>query len=346
MKVSIAMVTYNHEQYIAKALDSVLMQKTNFDYEIVIGEDCSTDGTRAIVIDYQHRYPDIFRLLLNGKNLGMHKNADQTINACKGEYVAMLDGDDYWTSPHKLQKQVDFFESHLECSICFHDALIVHEDGSKEPSHYRPSQKEFSTLEDLLIDNYIPTCAVMLRRGLIGKVPAWVKTLKMGDWVIYILNALHGKVGYINETMGVYVVHRDGVWSSKGWRHHATAIIELFEALNKHLGAEYRWIIHRILRWRYFSISEQFENAGEVVTARNYAIKSLAKHVAIVIEPLRPGHNKDVNSAGPIPDFMNSVTSAQLLRIIVRLTMEPLLKAYPILHKSLRTAARLINISL
>lgn len=346
MKVSVAMVTYNHEPYIAKALDSVLMQKTGFDYEIVIGEDCSTDGTRAIIIDYQHRYPDKFRLLLNDKNLGMHKNADQIINACRGDYIAMLDGDDYWTSPHKLQKQFDFLESHPECSICFHDALIVHEDGSKEPSPYRPSQKEFSALEDLLIDNYIPTCAVMLRRGLIGKVPEWVKTLKMGDWVVYILNARHGMVGYINEPMAVYLVHRNGVWSTKDWRFHATAIIELFEALNRHLGAEYRGIIHRILRWRYFSISEQFEDAGEVADARNYAFKSLAIHMAILSEPFLPGRNKGLNDENLIPGFMKPVTGAKLFRSVLKLSIEPFLKPYPILHKSLKTAARLMNISL
>jgi len=346
MKVSIAMVTYNHEQYIAKALDSVLMQKTGFDYEIVIGEDCSSDNTRKIVVDYQNRFPGKFRLLLNEKNLGMHRNGAQVLDACTGEYISMLDGDDYWTSPDKLQKQVDFLDINPECSTCFHDALIVHEDGSKEPTSYRPCQKEFSTVEDLLLDNFIPTCSVMFRRGLLKNVPEWVGTLKMGDWLIHILNALHGKVGYINKTMAVYVVHRGGIWSTKDWRYHATAIIELFEALNRHLGPEYEGIIHRILRWRYISISEQHEVVGEVIDARNYAIKSLVMHNAILSESLRLGRNRNAKNDNPVPDYMKSVTSSKLVKTILRLSIEPLVKPYPILHKSLRTAARLMNISL
>ena len=106
MKVSIAMVTYNHEKFIAKALDSVLMQRTDFDYEIVIGEDCSSDNTRNIVIEYKRRYPDNIVLFLNEKNLGMYGNCSQVFQACQGEYIAVLEGDDYWTSPDKLQKQV------------------------------------------------------------------------------------------------------------------------------------------------------------------------------------------------------------------------------------------------
>lgn len=117
MKVSVLMITYNHEKFIAQAIDSILMQQVNFDYEIVIGEDCSTDGTRAIVIQYQKEYPDKIRLLLPEENLGMHKNFVQTFRACQGEYIALLEGDDYWTSPRKLQKQVDFFR--LSSGMCY-----------------------------------------------------------------------------------------------------------------------------------------------------------------------------------------------------------------------------------
>jgi glycosyltransferase involved in cell wall biosynthesis len=115
IKVSVAMITYNHERYIAKALDNVLSQSTNFDYEVIIGEDFSTDNTRSIIIDYQKRYPDKFQLLLNDKNIGMHKNTAQVLRACRGQYVALLEGDDYWTSTHKLQLQVDFLDRHPEC---------------------------------------------------------------------------------------------------------------------------------------------------------------------------------------------------------------------------------------
>lgn len=351
MKVSIAMVTYNHEQYIAKALDSVLMQKTNFDYEIVIGEDCSTDGTRAIVIDYQHRYPDKFRLLLNETNLGMHKNADQTINACKGEYVAMLDGDDHWTAPYKLQKQVDFLESHPECSICFHDSIIVYEDGSKEPSHYRPSQKEFSTVEDILLDNFIPTASVMFRSGLIRRLPDWVNELKMGDWPMLILTAHHGKIGYIDEAMSVYLVHHAGVWSMKDEHFIFLAILEMYEALDKHLGVKFTWITSRILRGRYFVESMRQENIGDLTKAIYYTIKSINKDLLIIIEPIRLTNRDKSYFANALPHVVY-VSSAQLIRRVLKLHVTllrsllstylvPILRIYfPPLYKFLRVIAR------
>ena len=125
MKVSVLTITYNHEKYIAQAIESVLIQEVNFDYELVIGEDCSTDKTREIVIDYQRKYPHKIRLLLNEKNLGMHRNFAQTYHACRGQYIAVLEGDDFWTSPHKLQKQVDFLDNNPDFAICFHNMQVI-----------------------------------------------------------------------------------------------------------------------------------------------------------------------------------------------------------------------------
>src|ERR1700745_2179124 len=112
MKLSVMMITYNHEQFIAQAIESVLMQKVNFDFEIVIGEDCSTDGTRAIVLDFQHRYPGRIALILRPRNIGPMWTKESTLAACRGQYLSILEGDDYWTSTDKIQKQVDFLDSH------------------------------------------------------------------------------------------------------------------------------------------------------------------------------------------------------------------------------------------
>ena len=118
--VSVFMMAYNHEKYISEAIDGVLMQKTNFDFDIVIGEDCSTDNTRQIVLDYQQQYPGKVKLLLHEKNIGAMANQMAVFNACKGKYIAMCEGDDYWTDPYKLQKQVDFLEANEDYSICSH----------------------------------------------------------------------------------------------------------------------------------------------------------------------------------------------------------------------------------
>ena len=119
-KVSVLMIAYNEEQFVKQAIQSVLMQKANFEYELVIGEDCSTDRTREIVLEFQRKYPDRIRLLLAKRNLGASVNWIRTLRGCRGQYVANLDGDDYLTSAHELQKQADFLDAHPECSICFH----------------------------------------------------------------------------------------------------------------------------------------------------------------------------------------------------------------------------------
>jgi len=149
-KVSVLVMTYNHAHFIWQALDSVLMQRTDFAYEIVISEDCSTDGTREIVIDYHSRFRDTICLLLSERNLHSNAVVSRGIRACRGEFIALLDGDDYWTTADKLQTQVDFLEQHPDCSACFHNALTVYEDGSKKPHNWTPvSQHSFMTLADI-----------------------------------------------------------------------------------------------------------------------------------------------------------------------------------------------------
>src|ERR1700733_14979577 len=118
-KVSVFMITYNHEKYVEQAIKSIVTQKVNFDFELVIGEDFSTDNTLAICKKYSARYPDIIKLLPSDKNHGLMGNAVRTLNACTGKYIAMCEGDDYWCDPYKLQKQVDFLETNSDYTICF-----------------------------------------------------------------------------------------------------------------------------------------------------------------------------------------------------------------------------------
>ena len=119
--VSIKMITYNHAPFIAQAIEGVLQQKTNFPFELVIGEDCSTDGTRALVFEYQKKYPDIIRVVTSDENVGMKKNGLRVLAACLGKYIAFCEGDDYWHNLDKLQKQADYLDSHPECGLVFTD---------------------------------------------------------------------------------------------------------------------------------------------------------------------------------------------------------------------------------
>ena len=136
MKLSVFVVTYNQEQYIRQCLDSIVMQQINFDYEVIIGEDCSTDSTSQICDEYAEKYPFI-HVYHHQKNLGLVKNWEFVLNRCTGEYVAMIEGDDYWTNPNKLQTQVAYLEAHTDCQICFYKPSVVFTEYVKEDQKKR-----------------------------------------------------------------------------------------------------------------------------------------------------------------------------------------------------------------
>jgi len=276
MKVSILTITYNHENFIAKALDSVLMQTVNFDYEIVIGEDCSTDGTRDIVLAYRDKHPDKIRLLLPDKNLGMHRNFVETYRACRGEYVALLEGDDYWSRPYKLQKQADFLDANLRCSICFHPVDIVKSDDPLPFSVFPAGfSRAISTLEDLVQENFIPNCSTVFRRGLFHDFPEWFFSLGQGDWPLHVLNAQHGDIGFLDERMAVYRVHQGGVWSGTKVTRRLEAIISAYRTINHHLDYRFDRLIQLRIARCYYDLSVCRERLGEVEEAKGNLRKSL-----------------------------------------------------------------------
>jgi|ERR1051326_7839717 glycosyltransferase involved in cell wall biosynthesis len=270
-KVSVLIITYNHEAYVSQALESVLMQQTNFDYEVVIGDDCSTDRTRKIVIDFQRRYPNQIRLLLPNNNLGMHNNYIETLKACTGKYVAVLEGDDYWTTSDKLQKQADFLDAHPGSAICFHNVEAFYEDNRSSPWNLCPKdQKAISTLEDLLVANFIPTCTVMFRNGLIREFPQWVYTLMMIDWPLHIFNAQHGDIGYLNEVMSVYRIHPNGTFSMKSNIVHQLEFLKMYEWLNNYLPSEYHSIIKNRMFSCWFNLTMAYLEECDMASARRF----------------------------------------------------------------------------
>jgi glycosyltransferase involved in cell wall biosynthesis len=250
MKVSVLLTTYNHENFISQAVDSVLMQETHFDFEIIIMEDCSTDGTRDIVEEYQRKHPNLIRLILSETNRNDNTNFVTAWQTASSQYIAILDGDDYWTSSKKLQKQVDFLDEHPEFAMCFHDAAIIYEDnwkgqdlevgGNPISANYTPGHnKEIWTLEDLLTHNFIAGCSPMLRRDLLKQLPGWYATAAWGDWPLHILTAQHGKIGRINEVLGVYRFHSGGYWSGLSTISKLEAVIEFLESIAHTLDIRY-----------------------------------------------------------------------------------------------------------
>jgi len=264
-KVSVLLTTYNHEPYITRAVESALAQRVNFDYEIVLGEDASSDRTREISVALAEKHPDTIRLLLSdrgqaeawrARGLGGKANFVRVLDACRGDYVAWLDGDDYWTDNRKLQKQVDFLDQHPECAICFHDVLFVHEDESHAPArwssltpllHGGPAGPEAVwSLEDLLGCNYLPSPSIMFRNHLYGELPGWFYETQPGDWPLMVINAAFGQIGYLNEVMAVNWRHEGSFCeTSYGGRPAYTLLVEcrVLERLNAHFDFKYDELI-------------------------------------------------------------------------------------------------------
>jgi len=276
VKVSVLMITYNQDQFVGQAIESVLCQQVDFEYELVIGEDCSTDRTREIVASFGAKFPDRIRLLLPKSNLGMQENFKATLAACSGQYVAILEGDDYWTSPLKLKRQVEFLDAHSDCAMCFHSVVRSSLTGDQPESilpDCRYKQDRYTT-RDLLVENFIPTCSVMFRRGLFGELPDWMGTLGFSDWPIHILNSECGSIGYINETMGVYRVHSEGAWSGRNSGQRRSDMNRFYEVIDAHLKFKY----HRVIKQQ----APQFELASQrsldVPKPMRYFLQSVLMH--------------------------------------------------------------------
>lgn len=255
MKLSVIMITYNHEKFIAQALDSILMQEVDFDYEIVIGEDKSTDRTREIVLEYQKKHPEKIRLLLPERNLGMMRNFIETYMSCKGEYLANLEGDDYWTDPFKLQKQVDVLDANQDFVMCFHNTNVVYEGFDINRGSYVSNidQKAISTIEDIITKNWhIMTGSMMFRKNIIKTFPGWYYDVFNGDYALQLMLADHGKIYYIDEVMGVYRRHPESIATTIDSDSHLLNLIKVRKNFDKYTNYKY----HKIIKNRVATMHE------------------------------------------------------------------------------------------
>lgn len=275
--VTVRVSTYNHFNYIAECLEGILMQKTSFPFEICIGEDDSSDGTRDLCVEYAQKHPQRIRLFLHSRENNIQIDGRPTARfqsrytayMGRGKYEAVCEGDDYWTDPLKLQKQVDFLDSHPECSLCFHKAEVWSEACDRSLGTLPLSRcRRNSTLEDLLDHCFILTCTVMFRRGLFGDLPDWYYEVPVGDWPLYILNAQHGDIGYIDEVMAVYRQHSQGVWSGLDDMAKINAAIRTYEALSDHLGGRHRRIAQSMLAIQHYHLAAELYRAGDPKAAR------------------------------------------------------------------------------
>jgi glycosyltransferase involved in cell wall biosynthesis len=263
------MPAYNHERYLAAALDSVLMQRTDFDYEIVIGEDCSTDDTRSVALQYAERHPGRIRVLAHDRNLGIWENDQAIIRNCRGEYIAWLEADDYWTSPHKLQKQVDLLDQHPDFTACFHWARPL--GVSERPAtwqHGPPEPRPFYTLDDLLENgHFVPSCTAVFRSHLVREPLEWTRNTPFLETTYFVKFALNGKIGFLDEEMAVFRYHRDGIYGRATDVQNVQAAIAAHRLLGANLELTSRASYRRGLSRMYRALSRELRREGKVLPA-------------------------------------------------------------------------------
>lgn len=222
-KLSILCITYNHEKFIRQTLDSFVMQKTNFPFEVLVHDDASTDKTADIIREYEKKYPDIIRPIFQKENQfskGIDVMRHFVFPKIQGEYVAICEGDDFWTDENKLQKQVDFLEKNPKMSVCFHPVRVFWEDGSHPESIFPTPDfrfnKEVLFLEDLLKHNFIQTNSVVYRWRLKGKEDLVPDGILPGDYFLHLLHAQVGLIGFLPDVMSAYRRHAGGTWTGAG----------------------------------------------------------------------------------------------------------------------------------
>ena len=213
--VSICCLAYNQEKYIKQTLEGILMQKTDFPYEIIIHDDASTDNTSKIILDYEKKYPSIIRTIIQEENQFSKGNkcALNLFKEAKGKYIAFCEGDDYWIDPKKLQKQIEFLLSHQECSLYAHFVKKYIEDQKKYSRTIPPIKiKKINNLIDVLkYSGLIPSLSMVFKTEIIHNLPEVYYQVPYEDLMLKVLCAEKGKIGLINEVMGIYRIHNQNM---------------------------------------------------------------------------------------------------------------------------------------
>lgn len=234
-RISVLLVTYNHENYIRQALDALFGQIIDGTIEVVIADDASSDDTLAIIKTYAEKDPRFsFKYLDNVNNLGITKNYQRGFTACTGDYVAVLEGDDYWISPFKLQRQIEFLDRHWECDLCAVNYFVYEENRA----HFYPrtpmgAGHRLITARDLIADNLVgnfSTC--MYRKSALNTLPNQLFNITSYDWIVNICVARSGFIGFLEEPMSVYRLHAQGTWTQTSAKEKLQVQLALIPAYN------------------------------------------------------------------------------------------------------------------
>lgn len=280
--VSVCMITYNHENYIREAIEGVLMQNTNFPIELVIGEDCSSDNTRKIVMEYVEKYPKTIHPLLPENNLGMLENFSKTLQACTGKYIAICEGDDYWTDPYKLQKQVEILENNNQLVACITNSSVCSPENKilkREKNVIAPSNKSgIYTIDDFFKNNHqYPTLTAVFRSNNLDKIIINISKLSnpfLGDWILWILLYQYGDFYFLNEVTAAYRINPNSVTHTVNVIKRWEADFEIRSKLKEIVSTKYHSYLNTDYN-AYFKISMAYRKQKDFVHFGLYQVRSI-----------------------------------------------------------------------
>lgn len=244
--VSVVMPTFNHELFIAQAMRSVLDQYTTFDIELIVGDDCSTDRTREIVQELASLHRDRVTVVLQETNLGPGRNCASLLAKCRGDYIAMLEGDDFWGDSSKLERQVTFMREHPGCTVSHHRVVHFDQAHGREIGEFPEERFRHVRLEGMALAecNFLRTCSVMFRRDAMPDLDQEFWALKMQDWPLVVLLAERGWIGYIDRPMATYRIHSTSWWTPLSRARKLEAELDVGRYLLRRLSSEARrpWV--------------------------------------------------------------------------------------------------------
>lgn len=252
-KLSVFMMTYQHGKYIKKALNGILAQKCDFDFEIVVGDDFSRDNTREILQQYSNEYPGRFKLLFHSKNIGPYQNQNAVFEACDGEYVALCEGDDYWDDPYKLQRQVGFLDSNPDFVLSFHEVEKTDSSGELIGQKVLGAHRWKELDQNQLISgDLVPSVSTVFRACYLKDFLNLKVQVKNGDTFLFAILGQYGKAHFHPDIRPAkYRIHDGGVWTSIGIQSKKEALIHTFENLRKVINPENKSIVNNALFEKY-----------------------------------------------------------------------------------------------
>jgi glycosyltransferase involved in cell wall biosynthesis len=228
-KVNILLVSYNQEQYIAQAMESILMQRFDGELSLLVADDASTDSTLEIIRSYEAKAPFPFIFLSQEANLGIFKNYKRSFATCDGDYVAIMEGDDYWVDPYRIQKHVDFLDCHRECVMTMNRMIVYYEEQSRF-SHQKWTVKEdyqYINTQMMAYGNLLGNLsACVFRKSEIDKLKPEIFDINTADWMLGLALSQGGFIARLKDLSSVYRVSRNGSWSGKTKKQVMSSLLD------------------------------------------------------------------------------------------------------------------------